>query len=140
MRLLPFVFACGFASVASAGEPSFLNEVLPVLTKAGCNAGSCHGKGSGQNGFRLSLRGYDADSDYYWLVREFASRRVQSTEPESSLILLKATGQATHEGGRHFDAASPEYAILRKWIAAGCPGPNKNDAKILKLTVSPGRV
>src|SRR5437764_2273701 len=86
--------------------PSFVNEVIPLLTRMGCNQGSCHGKGSGQNGFRLSLRGYAPEWDHLWLTREFASRRVNTADPEASLLLRKPMGQAPHEGGKLLQAGS----------------------------------
>src|SRR5207249_3866682 len=80
----------------------FLNEVVPVLTRAGCNQGACHGKGAGQNGFRLSLRGYAPEQDHRWLTREFDGRRLDPAHPEDSLLLKKATAQLPHEGRRLF--------------------------------------
>jgi hypothetical protein len=138
-------FACAVAAVVFAGSsparaadaPSFLNEVVPLLTKAGCNQGSCHGKGVGQNGFRLSLRGYAPDQDYRSLTREFDGRRIHPGKPEESLILLKATAQTPHEGGRIFSLGSPEYNLLLAWIKAGFPGPNKNDPRVTRLELSP---
>ena len=126
-----------FHTSLQAGEPpSFLNDVVPILTRQGCNQGSCHGKGAGQNGFRLSLRGYAPESDYRWMTREFAGRRIDLSVPEASMLLLKPIGAASHEGGRVFDVTSREYSVLRDWIAAGAPGPRKDDAKLLKLTLS----
>jgi hypothetical protein len=124
------------AAPASAA-PSFLNEVVPLLTKAGCNQGACHGKGSGQNGFRLSLRGYAPDQDHRSLTREFDGRRIDTADPDASLLLRKATGLAPHEGGKLFGVASPEYRLLRDWLAAGAPGPIKDSPKLTKLEVSP---
>src|SRR5579871_4820549 len=69
----------------SARPPSFLNDVMPLFTRLGCNQGACHGKGSGQNGFRLSLRGYAPERDYEWLTREYTGRRVSAAKPEESL-------------------------------------------------------
>src|SRR4051794_16240970 len=93
------VLAAGSPSAARADDapPSFLNEVVPLLTRAGCNQGACHGKGAGQNGFRLSLRGYAPDQDYRCLTREFDGRRIDPTRPEESLFLRKATAQTPHE-------------------------------------------
>jgi hypothetical protein len=82
--------------------PSFLNDVMPVFTRFGCNQGSCHGKGAGQNGFRLSLRGYAPELDYAWLTREYVGRRISTAAPEESLLLRKPAGLAIHEGGRLF--------------------------------------
>ena len=85
---------------------------MPLLTRAGCNQGACHGKGAGQNGFRLSLRGYAPEQDHRWLTREFDGRRIDPTDPEESLLLRKATGQTPHEGGRLFAVGSREYKLL----------------------------
>ncbi len=138
---LAAVAAVASPSVARAEEsksPSFLNEVMPLLTKAGCNQGACHGKGAGQNGFRLSLRGYAPDQDYKWITREFDGRRLDPAQPAASLLLLKATGRVPHEGGRLFSVESREYRLLHDWIQAGFPGPDKNDAIVSKLELSPG--
>ncbi len=126
-----------FAAPASAAEPSFNTDVIPLLTKAGCNQGACHGKGAGQNGFRLSLRGFAPDDDHKWITREFSSRRIDRTRPEDSLLLQKATGQVPHEGGRLFSAQSREYKLLLDWIKAGTPTPGTGEAKISKLELSP---
>src|SRR2546422_9397248 len=92
--------------------PSFVNEVTPLLTKMGCNQGACHGKGTGQNGFRLSLRGFAPEQDYKWVTREFDGRRLDPAKPEESLLLRKATGQTPHEGGRVFAPGSREHGLL----------------------------
>ncbi len=126
-----------FAPVSVEAAPSYLNEVVPVLTKAGCNQGSCHGKGLGQNGFKLSLRGYDPDTDFKALVREFDGRRIDTVEPEKSILITKPVGQSPHEGGKLFGAGSREYATLLAWVKAGTPGPDAKEAKIVKLEVTP---
>lgn len=123
---------------APRSVPSYLNEVIPVLTKAGCNQGACHGKGAGQNGFKLSLRGYAPDQDYQALVREFGGRRLDRAKPEESLLLRKATAQTPHEGGRLFGVGSREHRLLLDWVAAGCPGPDKAEPKLSKLELTPG--
>jgi hypothetical protein len=119
--------------------PSFLNDVMPLYTRLGCNAGSCHGKGSGQNGFRLSLRGYAPELDYNYLTREYQGRRVCKTEPEDSLLLRKPAGLAAHEGGKLFGTDSREYRVFLDWIKAGAPGPSKSDPAICGLSVEPAR-
>src|SRR5439155_871898 len=95
-------------------EVSFRNEVMPVLSKAGCNAGTCHGNANGKAGFKLSLRGESSDLDFIALTRDQFARRVNPTEPEQSLILLKATTQLAHEGGSRFKQDSWEYETLRR--------------------------
>jgi Protein of unknown function (DUF1553)/Protein of unknown function (DUF1549) len=120
-----------------AESPNYLDEVVPLLTKAGCNQGACHGKGAGQNGFRLSLRGYAPELDHRTLTREHDGRRIDPAQPESSLLLRKATGQAPHEGGKLFGVGSREWILLRDWIAAGAPGPAKDAAALVSLKVEP---
>lgn len=99
----------------------FERHVMGVLSKAGCNGGSCHGSFQGKNGFRLSLFGYDADKDFACITKEHFGRRIDVIEPESSLLLLKATGRMPHEGGVRFGANSWEYKVLKEWLAAGAP-------------------
>src|SRR5262245_52848031 len=114
-----------FAPVVSAEEvvaPSFLNEVEPLLTRLGCNQGACHGKGVGQNGFRLSLRGYAPEWDHEWITREMNCRRINTASPEDSILLLKPLGLASHEGGKLFKRDSREHRLLLDWIRAGAPG------------------
>src|SRR5437667_10526030 len=95
---------------------SFRNDVMVVLSKAGCNAGGCHGNASGKAGFKLSLRGQDPELDFYALSRDQFGRRVDPVEVEKSLILLKPTTQIVHEGGKRFSKDSPEYETLRRWL------------------------
>jgi hypothetical protein len=139
MRWFAVALAAGAVTpTARADAPSFLNEVVPVLTRTGCNQGACHGKGNGQNGFRLSLRGYAPDQDHRYLTREFDGRRIDPAKPEDSLLLQKATGQVPHEGGRLFAVGSPEHRLLLAWVKAGAPGPNKTDPVLSRLDVTPG--
>ncbi len=90
----------------------FTTEIEPLLSRFGCNSGGCHGKASGQNGFKLSLFGFDADFDYNALVKEARGRRVFATAPENSLLLTKATGQVPHGGGRRIEPGSEPYRLL----------------------------
>lgn len=123
------------AVVARADPPSFLNDVVPLLTRLGCNQGACHGKNAGQNGFRLSLRGYAPEWDYNWITREHHGRRLNSAVPEESVFLLKPLGVAAHEGGKLLHTSSREYQLLLDWIRAGAPGPQKTDPVVTSLTV-----
>jgi hypothetical protein len=116
---------------------SFRNDVMPILSKAGCNAGACHGNKSGKGGFKLSLRGENPIADYDALARDVYARRIDPFDPDRSLILLKATAQIAHEGNRRFTADSPEYTILRQWIDAGAPRDSENSPKLVKLEVTP---
>lgn len=101
--------------------PDFIRDVNPILSRLGCNQGTCHGAAKGKNGFKLSLRGYDAPFDIRALSDDLAARRVSTASPDDSLILLKATGVAPHQGGKLIAPGSPYYDILRRWIANGAP-------------------
>ena len=116
---------------------NFRNHVIPVLTKAGCNQGACHGALAGKNGFKLTLRGYDPEVDYDTLTRQSAGRRVSLMQPARSLILLKPTMAIPHGGGKRFDTNSLEYRVLAEWIAAGAPPPAESDATVTGLEVYP---
>jgi hypothetical protein len=116
---------------------SFRNDVLPVMTKMGCNSGPCHGAAAGKNGFKLSLRGYDATTDYFTLTHQALARRTDRMEPAKSLILLKPTLAVSHGGGRRFDVGSPEYKVMSGWIAQGMPAPEESDAKVTEIQVLP---
>src|SRR5205823_10151737 len=87
---------------SARADVSFRNDVQPVLTKAGCNSGACHGAAAGKNGFKLSLRGYDDEGDYRMLTRQVLGRRVNPADPARSLILLKPTTALSHKGGVRF--------------------------------------
>src|SRR4051794_25200721 len=107
---LGVVLLFGLGSLAQAeGPPDFATRVVPVLTKAGCNAGSCHGAALGRGGFRLSLLGYDPEVDHDSLVHEFEGRRVNPSRPEKSLALRKATGGLNHEGGPRLSPGGEGY-------------------------------
>src|SRR6202049_4242935 len=118
--------------------PSFVNDIEPILTRLGCNQGSCHGKSAGQNGFRLSLRGYAPEWDHDWLTREYEGRRINKTIPEASLLLQKPLGHAPHEGGKLIQDGSRAHRLLLNWIRAGAPGPSKNDPEIRRIVLLPG--
>src|SRR5258708_1973132 len=86
-------------AAADAPAPSFRNDIIPILTRLGCNSGACHGALAGKGGLKLSLRGYDPDTDHFVLTRQALSRRVDRTQPEKSLMLLKPTRTMPHGGG-----------------------------------------
>ncbi len=132
------VATLGCASRLSAAEPvSFQNDVMAVLSRAGCNAGACHGNLNGKGGFRLSLRGQDPAFDLAALTRDMLARRTDPADPAESLILQKPTGRVPHEGGVRFSVLSPEYAILRDWIAGGCRPDPDSVPRAVKLDVTP---
>ena len=116
---------------------SFANHIVPIFTKLGCNGGGCHGKSGGQNGFALSLLGFVPEFDYNTLVKENRGRRVLTTAPESSLLLLKASGMMAHAGGKRMEEGSDEYKLIRRWISAGAPFSDGKDLAVTKITVYP---
>jgi len=116
---------------------SFRNDVVPVLTKAGCNQGACHGALAGKNGFKLTLRGYDPDVDYDTLTRQSIGRRINLSDPEHSLMLMKPSMHIPHGGGLRLDAKSLEYRVIAEWIGAGTPRPADSDPQITSLEVYP---
>jgi hypothetical protein len=127
-------------TVSDFGAPapwSFRNDVLPVMTKVGCNSGPCHGAAAGKNGFKLTLRGYDPETDYYTLTHQALARRTDRMEPAKSLILLKPTLTIPHGGGHRFDVGSPEYQVISGWIAQGMPPPEDSDARVTAIEVLP---
>jgi len=116
---------------------NFRNHVIPVLTKAGCNQGACHGALAGKNGFKLTLRGYAPDVDYDTLTRQSAGRRVSLADPPSSLLLQKATFGIPHGGGLRIKKDSPDYRVIAEWIAAGAPPPTNKDTEVVALESFP---
>lgn len=117
--------------------PSFVNEIVPLLTRSGCNTGSCHGAASGKNGFSLSLFGYDPAHDFRALTRELRGRRLDPSDPEHSLMLQKATAQVGHQGGKRFARDDPRFATLRRWIAAGAPDDAATAPKLTGIALEP---
>lgn len=116
---------------------SFRNHVIPILTRIGCNSGACHGALAGKGGLKLSLRGYDPESDHFALTRQALGRRIDRTEPARSLFLLKPTQTVRHGGGQKIEVGSADYRVLADWIAAGAPGPRRDDPRIERLEVLP---
>jgi hypothetical protein len=122
----------------SAPQPiNFANQIVPVFTKAGCSGGGCHGKLSGQNGFRLSLLGFEPTEDYEHLVREARGRRLSPAAPEHSLLLLKATNMLPHGGGKRIDVNSDDYKLLVRWIQQGMPVGSASDPSVASIEVFP---
>lgn len=127
-------------SVGDIGQSrrvNFPNEIVPIFTKSGCNSGGCHGKASGQNGFRLSLFGFEPQEDFEFLVIEGRGRRLFPAAPERSLLLLKATGSVPHGGGLRVERNSPAYDLLSRWIRQGMPYGEPNDAGVVGIQVLP---
>ena len=128
--------------VTNAGQLSplhFGHDIIPLLTKAGCNSGGCHGKQNGQKGFKLSGRfGHDVEADYQALTQEGRGRRIRRVLPASptkSLILTKATNRIPHGGGRRLEEDSVEYRRLLRWIEEGMPKGDDQDAAVTAIEV-----
>ncbi len=119
---------------------SFAHEVLPVLTKSRCNSGGCHGKAEGQAGFKLSLFGFDAASDYEAIVRAGRGRRIMVASPERSLLLAKGAAQVPHGGGLKLEDDSPGHRRLARWIAAGAPRESADERPVIAIEVEPREV
>jgi len=128
------------SGAAQEGKVSFVNEVIPILTRAGCNSGACHGALAGKGGLKLSLRGYDSLSDHFAISRQNLSRRLNWAKPEDSLLLAKASGVMTHGGGRKLAQDHPDYAILKSWIAQGAPMSIPNEPQVLGLKTFPAKL
>ena len=122
---------------APQNAPSFRNEAMAVLSRAGCNMGTCHGNANGKGGFKLSLRGQDPQADFRVLTRDDGSRRVNRFRPESSLMLKKATMAIPHQGGKRFAIASKEYQIIKQWIADGLKNDVSTASELEELFVTP---
>ena len=120
-----------------AAPVTFQTDVAAVISKAGCNLGTCHGNATGKGGFKLSLRGGDLDYDHAALVRDQFGRRVNVLSPDDSLLLQKATQAVAHEGGKRFDKESWEYRTLREWIASGSKREAAGAPTLVKLEVTP---
>ncbi len=116
---------------------NFPNQIVPIFTKAGCNAGSCHGKSSGQNGFKLSLLGFEPTEDFEHLTKEARGRRVFPAAPDRSLLLQKATAALPHGGGKRLDADSDDYKLLLRWVAQGMPYGKAADPTVARIEVFP---
>ena len=119
----------------------FGQDVVPALTRLGCNTGSCHGKADGQNGFHLSLSGYDPAGDFQALVRDSGQRRVSLLAAEQSLLLAKATGTAAHTGGPRMRVGSAEHRMVLDWIKAGAPRERgKSHGAVVRISVEPAQI
>ncbi len=115
----------------------FVNDVIPVFSKLGCNSGGCHGRAAGQNGFKLSVFGFDPISDYEALVSEARGRRLFLANPVNSLLLTKPTGGVPHGGGQRLKVGSDDYQVLRHWIEQGMPHGDPQAPTVTGLRVSP---
>ncbi|MSQ93849.1 MAG: DUF1553 domain-containing protein [Gemmataceae bacterium] len=119
---------------------SFRHEVMPVLSRGGCNSGGCHGYSLGKNGFKLSLRGADPDLDFLAITRDSMTRRLNFQSPETSLLLSKPAGDSPHEGGVRFARNSLSYEIVNKWIQQGAPGDLADKAEVVSVRLLPDKL
>jgi len=117
----------------------FSRQIVPLISKAGCNMGACHATQYGKGGFKLSVFGYDPNADYAAIVRDRQQRRLSFLDPAASLLLKKPTMQVPHGGGQRLKKNSVDYRVLRAWIADGAPGPNRKTPKVTDLSVTPKR-
>lgn len=135
--LYPAVAFCSADDAVAETSPRVTLEldVLPILTVAGCNAGACHGKSGGQNGFQLSLLAFDADFDYASIVKQARGRRVFPAAPDFSLLLRKASATVPHGGGTRLPRDGEHYATLRTWIDQGMPRATTDDPSLERITI-----
>src|SRR4051794_15582781 len=135
-RIAAFLLVLAPSSAVATEPVDFERHVIGLLGKSGCSAGACHGSFQGKGGLRLSLFGSEPTADYLALTRGAGGRRINPTDPDASLLLLKATGQVSHGGGTRFAVGSWQYRVLPAWVAAGgrhTPG----TGTVVRLDVSP---
>src|SRR2546422_379379 len=130
------------AGSGQAEQPrvTFLRDVAPILNKAGCTAGACHGAAKGKNGFKLSLRGYDPQFDYEALLYDLAGRRFNRADPGKSLMLAKPSQEVAHGGGRRFARDSDYYKTIYTWIAQGVPYGDPAKDTVVELRAEPKEI
>lgn len=127
----------GFEAAHAPVPVSFLRDVLPALSRAGCNAGPCHAKPEGQAGFKLSVFSYEPKADYHEIIREGRGRRIFPAAPEESLLLKKATTTVPHEGGLRFEKDSETYQLLVRWMREGMTYSVTNEPALQRIEVFP---
>jgi len=125
------------SSFQSQRPISFPNDVVPQLTRGGCNSGACHGTPSGKKNFRLSLLGFEPKSDYEYLTRELRGRRIVPAAPEMSLLLRKACGDVSHGGGIRIKKNGADYKLIKRWIQEGLPYGPSNDPIVERIEIQP---
>ena len=140
LLLVAALMSAGQFAGAQERQVSFVNDVVPILTKAGCNVGVCHAKaGGGQNGFQLSLLGFEIQEDFEHMVKEGRGRRLFAAVPERSLLLLKGSGQVPHGGGVRLSHTSESYALLKEWIRQGANNDSDKVARFVDFEIQPDR-
>ena len=131
---------CGLNFAFGQAPVTFERDIQPILSRYGCNSGPCHGKARGQNGFSLSLLGYDSDFDHASITIEARGRRIFPASPGSSLFLQKASGQVAHGGGKKLPIEDPNFEKIRRWIAEGCPRTPQSAPRVERITISPEKI
>ena len=124
-------------NISGTSPVHFVNDVMPVLTRHGCNSGGCHGKASGQNGFKLTVFGFDPETDFTAMTKESRGRRVFAGSPERSLLLLKASGRVPHGGGQRIQPESADDVLLTRWIRQGMPWGDDSAPTLQSISVEP---
>jgi hypothetical protein len=137
LSLVSFAEAAAPTSPSAKRHFNFENDITPILSRYACNYSGCHGKAEGQNGFKLSVFGFDARADYDALTKEGRGRRVLVSAPDKSLLLTKASGGVPHGGGVRIEPGSREYNMLRDWIGAGIPFGSEDDPKVASIRLEP---
>src|SRR5277367_4973572 len=142
MRVSITLLAATSLAYAASDVPqvNFVRDVAPILNKAGCMSGTCHGAAKGKNGFKLSLRGYDPQFDYEALLYDLAGRRFNRADPARSLMLAKPTQQVAHGGGLRFEVKSDYYKTIYNWIAQGVVFGDPAKDNVAALEVAPAEV
>ena len=140
LSLLITLIAGPALAADAPAPPSFRLDVEPVFMRAGCNTGSCHGSARGQDGFRLSLFGFDPAGDFHRITREYPGRRIDVVEPDKSLLLEKSIGSVTHTGGELFKKDSAYYKTIRDWIAAGAKDDAPNTPTVTGIKLTPEKI
>jgi hypothetical protein len=138
--LLAATSALAAVSLTAAESTTFLRDVAPILNKAGCTSGPCHGSAKGKNGFKLSLRGYDPQFDYEALLYDLSGRRFNRADPGKSLMLAKPIQEVAHQGGLRFEKDSRYYKTIYSWIAQGVPYGNPDKDSVDALEVEPKEI
>lgn len=119
---------------------SFGMDIMPILTRSGCNTGSCHGAARGKDGFRLSLFGFDPKGDHYRITREIGIRRINLARPDQSLLLLKAIGAVPHSGGKKIEPDSQHYRTVLSWLEQGAPADAVDPPKVTEVAMYPPQI
>jgi hypothetical protein len=135
--LIALFLACDSAHAEPPRRFNFENDIVPLLSRFGCNSSGCHGKAEGQNGFKLSVFGFDPVADHAALTKEARGRRVFFASPDQSLLLRKIAGSVPHGGGVRIARGSRDYETIRSWIAVGAPFGDPADPKVVSIRVEP---